>query len=202
MSFKDFSLADAVHKLGLTLAERTLFAAVKEQAPSAWLTETLKETVPLALSLGNEKARSEMIIAPVLIEVRRSLGHRVSLYSGVELSVDVARGLSGVCDFLFSRSPEQVLLRAPVVAVVEAKQEDIRGALGQCAAEMLAARLFNEREGQAIEAVYGAVTTGDVWRFLCLRGDALVVDTETYFLHQVAKILGIFRAALEPGGGA
>jgi hypothetical protein len=197
MSFKDFSLGDVVRKLGLSLAERPLFSGVAELAPGAWLTETLKETVPLALSLGNEKARSEMIIAPVLIEVRRALGHRVSLYSGLELTVDAPRGLSGVCDFLFSRSPEQVLLRAPVVAVVEAKQEDIKGALGQCAAEMLASRLFNEREGQPVACVYGAVTTGDAWRFLELAGDSLAVDTETLFLAQLPRILGIFRAMLE-----
>jgi hypothetical protein len=197
MSFKDFSLGDVVRKLGLSLAERTLFADVPELLPGALLVETLKETVPLALSLGNEKARSEMIIAPVLVEVRRALGHRVSLYSGIELVVDAPRGLSGVCDFLFSRSPEQVLLRAPVVTVVEAKQEDMKGALGQCAAEMLASRLFNEREGHALPKVYGAVTTGEAWRFLELTNDALVVDTDTYLLTQIGKILGIFRAMLE-----
>ena len=115
MSFQDFSLGDVVRNLNVSLAERSLFADVPELAPGSWLVETLKETVPLALSLGNEKARSEMIIAPVLIEVRRALAHRVSLYSGVELIGDASRGLTGVCDFLFSRSPEQVLLRAPVI---------------------------------------------------------------------------------------
>jgi hypothetical protein len=191
MSFKDFSLRDALHKLNLSLSERSLFGEVPERAPSAWLVETLAETAPLALSLGNEKARSELIIAPVLIEVRRTLGHRVSLFSGVELSGDEARGLSGVCDFLLSRSPEQILLRAPVVTIVEAKQENVRGGMGQCAAEMVAARLFNEREGQPIETIYGAVTTGDEWRFLSLSGEALSVDVDTYFLPQMAKILGI-----------
>jgi hypothetical protein len=88
-------------------------------------------------------------------------------------------------------------MRAPIVAVVEAKQEDIRGALGQCAAEMLAARMFNEREGRPIATVYGAVTTGDAWRFMKLTDDALVVDAETYFLTQIGKIVGIFRAMLE-----
>ncbi len=122
----------------------------------------------------------------MLVEVRRALLHRVSLYSGVELVVDASRGLWGVCDFLFSRSPEQVLLRAPVLAVVEAKQEDIKGALGQCAAEMLAARLFNERGEQPVGAVFGAVTTGDVWQFLRLSGDALVVDA----------VLGVFLAMM------
>src|SRR5262245_18277368 len=102
MSFKDFSLLDVIHQLNLIVAERSLFVDAPEHPPSAWLTETLKETAPLALSLGNEMARSEMLIAPVLIAVRRSLSHRVSLFSGIELIADEARGLSGVCDFLLS----------------------------------------------------------------------------------------------------
>ena len=193
MSFKDFTLQDLIDRLHFTISERALFAAVPESAPSAWLAETLQETAPLASMLANEKARSEMIIAPILIEVRRSLGHAIGLFSGVELNIDAVDGLNGVCGFVLSRSPEQLVLRAPVLAIVEAKQENIKGGIGQCAAEMVAARLFNERAGKPLPAIYGAVTTGDQWRFLRLVGDALTVDTDAYLLPQVAKILGILR---------
>jgi hypothetical protein len=199
MSFKDFTLLEAIEKLHFSMTERPLFHDAPEHPPNGWLTEMLEETAPLALSLSTEKARSEMLIAPVLVEVRRSLVHRVSLFSGVELAVDESRGLTGICDFLFSRSPEQILLRAPVVAIVEAKQENIKAGLGQCAAEMLAARLFNEQRGHPIPTVHGAVTTGEAWRFLRLTGDALTIDVDTYLLTQLAKILGIFRTMLEPG---
>ena len=37
------------------------------------LRQTLQENVPLALDISTEKARSEFIIAPVLLEVRRQL---------------------------------------------------------------------------------------------------------------------------------
>lgn len=124
--------------------------------------------------------------------------HRVSLFSGVELNVDDARGLVGVCDFLLSRSPEQLVLRAPVLAVVEAKQENIKGGIGQCAAEMLAAHLFNVNAGAAVGAVFGAVTTGDMWRFLRLEGAALVIDTEQYPIARVEKVLGILKAIVAP----
>jgi len=198
MSFKDFSITDVGARLGLVVSERDLFSQVPPQPPGAWLTSILDETLSLALALGNEKARSELLIAPVLVEVRRMCAHRVSLFSGVELNVDDARGLVGVCDFLLSRSPEQLMLRAPVLAVVEAKQENIKGGIGQCAAEMLAAHLFNVNAGTVIDAVFGAVTTGDMWRFLRLEGSALVIDTEQYPIARVEKVLGILKAIVAP----
>lgn len=194
MSFNDFSLVDIPKKLGLSLKERSLFRELPERKPSAWLEETLLETTNLALSLGNEKARSELLIAPILLEVRRALDHRVSLFSGIDMFIDEARGLTGTCDFILSRSPEQILMRAPVVAVVEAKQENIKGGLGQCAAEMVASRIFNEREGYPVSKVYGAVTTGDIWRFLLISDDVLTVDSDTYVVAQVGKVLGILCA--------
>jgi len=197
MSFKDFSLADVPKKLGLTMRERSFFGAVPERRVSSWLEETLKETTNLALSLGNEKARSELLIAPILLEVRKALEHRVSLFSGIDMFIDEARGWTGTCDFILSRSPEQIFMRAPVVAVVEAKQENIKGGIGQCAAEMVASRIFNEREGQPVSTLYGAVTTGDEWRFLSLNAETLTIDADTYFIGGVAKIVGILCAMVE-----
>jgi hypothetical protein len=196
MSFKDFTYADVYDKLGLSVVDRRLFADTPEQAPSAWLVETLERSAKLALALGNEKARSELLIAPLLLEVWRALAPDVSLFSGVELTGDASKGLSGICDFLLSRSPEQRMLRAPIIAVVEAKREDINGGLGQCAAEMVAARLFNEREGHAIPVAYGTVTAGDEWKFLSLTDGTLEIDTDMYYLPQIPKILGIFRKML------
>jgi hypothetical protein len=196
MSFKDFTYADVYDKLGLSVVDRRLFADTPEQAPSPWLVDTLGRSAKLALALGNEKARSEMLIAPLLLEVWRALEPDVSLFSGVELTGDASKGLSGICDFLLSRSPEQRMLRAPIIAIVEAKREDINGGLGQCAAEMVAARLFNEREGHAIPVAYGTVTAGDEWKFLSLSDGTLEIDTDMYYLPQIPKILGIFRQML------
>jgi hypothetical protein len=44
----------------------------------------LQENVALALNINTEKARSEMIIAPMLIEVRKLLKKQVSIFSGIE----------------------------------------------------------------------------------------------------------------------
>jgi len=40
-----------------------------------------------------------MIIAPILIEIRKQLSEAVSLFSGNDFEVDTAKGLNGFCDF-------------------------------------------------------------------------------------------------------
>jgi hypothetical protein len=82
------------------------------------------------------------------------------------------------------------------VAVVEAKKEDPVAGLGQCAAEMVAIRLFNEREGTPVAAVFGCVTSGSNWRFLKLEGARLSIDRPEYYLRDAAKILGILVNAM------
>ena len=76
---------------------------------------------------------------PFLLELK-ALAPETSFFSGIDFTVDAAAGLNGVCDFLISRAPEQFMLSAPVVALVEAKRDDIHEGLGQCVAEMVAAQ--------------------------------------------------------------
>lgn len=193
MAYSDFTLHDIKQQLHVTINESTdLFSAVEEVAGSAWLTETLQETLPLALALHTEKSRSELLIAPILIEVRKLAHHQVSLFSGIDFSVDPGQGLSGVCDFIIARSPEQLFVSAPILIVVEAKNENIKGGLAQCIAAMVAARLFNDREGSTVTAVYGVVTTGTNWRFLKLEADIVYLDQREYYIDSVGMILGIF----------
>ncbi|MEA5618523.1 hypothetical protein VB711_11845 [Cronbergia sp. UHCC 0137] len=63
-------------------------------------------------------------------------------------------------------------------------------------AEMYAARLFNEREGNRITEIYGVVTTGEIWKFLKLSGERVQVDLVEYFLNNVDKILGILASGV------
>jgi hypothetical protein len=112
--------------------------------PSNTLAATLEETLPLAVATGSEKARSELIISPVLVEVRRILNRQISMFSGEDFNVDESQGLNGRCDFLISRSTEQLAIEAPAIVIVEAKQADLKTGIGQCVAEMVAAQKFNE----------------------------------------------------------
>lgn len=197
MSFQDQRLPDLVKRFKLRKQERFgLFAAAPPVLPSDGLLETLRYNAPLAADIGTEKARSELIVAPILVELKRRHRPDISLFSGVEFSVAPEEGLSGVCDFLLSRSPAQLFVTAPVVALVEAKNENIREGIGQCLAEMLAAQRFNEHEGNAIPTVYGAVTTGTTWKFLSLTGRDVTLDLDEYLITQPEKILGVLLLML------
>src|SRR4051794_6361269 len=178
MPYSDFDLRTARERFGLTLVEDIdLFPDAPEVPPGEWLRQTLTEWAPAALAMNTEKARCEMIIAPILMEVVRLSGHRLSLFSGIPFDVDREQGLNGTCDYLLSRSRERFFLSQPVVAVVEAKREDVVGGLGQCVAALVASQRFNaEREGGAVARVYGAVTTGSIWRFLQLEGTVATID--------------------------
>ncbi|MFM9267719.1 hypothetical protein [Tychonema sp. BBK16] len=192
MAYSDFNLDKVLKTFDLAYSEIVeIFTPIPELECSRLLTEVLQENLPVALGSNTEKSRSELIIAPILMEVRKLLDHRVSLFSGVDFTVDAERGLNGNCDFLISRSPELLIVKAPVIAIVEAKKENINLGLGQCIAEMLAAKIFNEREGNEITTIYGAVTTGDRWKFLKLEGKAISVEIGETFLSNLGKILGI-----------
>ena len=192
MAYGDFAVSDLVRRFGLHFVDvPELFAAAPAVQVSPMLTWYLGENAPLALAMSTEKARSEMIIAPVLLEARRMHKDRVSLFSGMEFAVDPSRGLNGFCDFLFSLSKTQIEIEAPVIAVVEAKNENIRQGLPQCVAELYAARVFNERAGRPSHEVFGAVTSGSDWRFLRLCGDTVEVDRTEYYLREVDRIVGV-----------
>jgi hypothetical protein len=162
MSYSEFSLDRVVKTFHLTTSEKSnLFANTAVAQCSEILIQTLEYNVPLALAINTEKARSELIIAPVLLELRRQLQDRISLFSGTDFNVAPELGLNGTCDFLISQDSELLFIRSPVVTLVEAKKENINSGLGQCAAEMVAAQLFNEQEGNNIPRIYGVVTSGN-----------------------------------------
>jgi hypothetical protein len=188
-----------IQQFGLRVREQTgYFAGAPLGVVSARLRENLADGLPLASAIGTEKARSEFVIAPVLDEIRRQCAGQVSLFSGVDFTVDLERGLRGVCDFLFSLSPLQSTVQAPVIAIVEAKNENLKSGLGQCAAEMLAAQMFNAQRGNTLPAVFGVVTTGSDWKFLSLTGDELVLDLTEYQISQPERILGILLSMVRP----
>lgn len=197
MAYSDFQLDRLVKIFDLTIRETSeLFGAVPEVECSDYLITALHETVDLAVAINTEKARSEMIIAPVLLELRRKLKPQISIFSGVDFSVDANQGLNGICDFIISKSSEQLFIRNPVVTVVEAKNENLKAGFGQCIAEMLAAQIFNNREGNDIATIYGVVTIGTIWRFLKLTGQTVEIDLSEYYIKDIQKILGILYHAI------
>jgi hypothetical protein len=199
MAYSDFTkLKKATQAFGLTVHDKfDLFAQAPTVKPGERLSGYLQDHSSLGLSIGTEKARSEFIVAPILAEARRLTGEQVSLFSGIEFNVDPELELTGVCDFIFSKSPEQVLLVAPALMLVEAKKDDIAGGIGQCIAEMVAAQIFNQREGLPLTTIFGAVTTGSIWKFMKLEEKLVFIDRVEYYLDQMEKILGILLHILQ-----
>jgi hypothetical protein len=197
MSYSDFDLRKVKSELHIKIVEQSsIFDAIPECNISDLLTCTLAENVPLAVSINTEKARSELIIANMLVELRKQHHHAISLFSGIEFNVDKERSLNGFCDFILCNSPEQLLLTAPVLTIVEAKNENIASGLGPCIAEMVGASLFNEKEGNPVGHIYGIVTTGTTWKFLKLTGDVVHIDLKEYYIENPNKIMGILSAMM------
>lgn len=190
MPYSQFTIEKVKKDFQLTTVEGVRFFpdSIESVTPSSRL-QAILEDLPWALAVDTEKARSEVIINPMLLEVRRIFNQQISVFSGEEFNIDASIGLNGVCDFLVCRSPEQLTVEAPAIVIVEAKKSDIKSGLGQCIAEMVAAQRFNEVRGQPLTAVYGTVSSGTQWRFLKLEGQIVTIDLTDYSLPPIEQIL-------------
>jgi len=192
MAYSDFTLKKVKSDFNLkTIENKPLFSDVAEIEISDHLHKILKRNVPLALSINTEKARSELIIINILLELKDKFSEKISFFSGIDFTVDKERGLNGFCDYIISHSPEQLYLDVPIMTIVEAKNENVINGIGQCIAEMLAAKIYNEKENTPIPCIYGAVTTGDEWRFIKLINELAYIDNTSYYINDIKKILAI-----------
>lgn len=197
MAYSNFTIDQVAGRFAVKVREGSLFSEVVGIAPSAWLRETLAKYQPMAFI--SEKSRSEFVIAPILTACRDLMGNDVYLYSGITFDVDAAMGLVGECDFLFSYTAPTPVLEAPFLVVVEAKKDDLFLGLGQCAAQMFAARILNERRQRKLPCIYGCVSTGREWQFLKLEQNDLLIDKEVLFINNLELILGMLIAILKVG---
>ena len=198
MAYSNFTLDVVRREFQLEIVESAgIFSEASTVVPEDRFMVELSRNLPLAITINTEKAKSELIIADILVELREQLERRISLFSGIDFNIDDENGLTGVCDFLVSLSPVQSFLEAPVIILVEAKKDDLTVGLGQCVAEMLAAQRFNTEKGNDIPYIYGATTSGTDWRFLKLEGQRLHIDMVIYPIAQCDKILGILSSMVE-----
>jgi hypothetical protein len=196
MSYRHFSLAKIKKDFSLIEQKKALFPGCIPIKPSEWLNQALEIGVELALSSSSEKARSEFIIAPILMEMERRMGKRFSIYSGERLDVDDKKGLMGECDFILAKGTMRYELQSPIFGLVEAKRNDINAGLGQCIAQMMGAYYFNAKEKNDIDTIFGCVTTGEDWQFLQLTENNIIMDTRRYYINDLENILGVFQFIL------
>jgi hypothetical protein len=201
VAFSEFSIKKIKKQFGIQLDESDdFFANVAPISVNSALPEFLKDSLPLALKIGTEKARSEMIVTPVLLEVYRRLGRAISFFSGTDWNVDEAQGLSGRCDFLMGLTSEQLMIESPVLTIVEVKNDDTHAGIAQCLAEMIAAQIFNRQNQSEIPTIYGVVTTGSIWKFLRLVEKTAYIDVSEYHIKEVERIVGIIVSMFTRSG--
>src|SRR5947209_5437647 len=119
MAFRDFTFPKVKDDLGLTFRDADLFSATPAVPVRPEFATMIRYGVKLASAISTEKAKSEFIIAPILLELWQRCGERFCLFSGVDWDVDSERGLNGYCDFLLTHGESQLILSTPFVAVVE-----------------------------------------------------------------------------------
>jgi len=196
MSYSAFSLEMARKKFRLTYSLAPVLEDAAPMPASEFLLTALRRAADLAVI--SEKARGEFIVAPILLEAREILNHAISIYSGVRFDVAPAEGLQGICDFIITRTPPFPMVQAPILVMVEAKRNIVEDGLGQCAAEMVAAQRLNQEESSEQQSIYGCVTTGEIWQFLRLTGQELMIDPVKLYIEHIDRILGILVKIAAP----
>lgn len=88
MAYNNFTLSKVKRDFDLTTIEsENLFKDVSSIEPNAVLIELLEEYLPLARAIGTEKAKSELLVVPILVEIRKILSRKISLFSGSLYSI-------------------------------------------------------------------------------------------------------------------
>jgi hypothetical protein len=193
MAYNNFTLDSVKHQFNLNLFDSPFCDRLPIAEPQSEFLTIINQWLPLAQRAKSEKAKSELLVSPILVEARRLVNETVQLFSGEEFNVDRDRGLNGFCDFVFSKSTVPFLIEAPVLMLVEAKRGELDAGLGQCIAEMVAAQIFNLNEGKEILTIYGCVTSGKLWQFIKLEGSDVTIDVTEYQIAPVERILGILK---------
>lgn len=189
-SYSKFTYAN-LKKLGIQVVYQDLFQQIQPVYPSELLQQILAKSQ--LMRLRTEKAKSEFLIAPILLEIADKNPDKVSIFSGYNFDVDKEKGLAGFCDYILSKDVRSPNIEAPVFCVVEAKNEDIEGGVPQCAAEMYAAQIFNQNSGIPGQQIFGCVTTGKEWKFLRLEGVTALLDTKTHVIQELPELLGVLQ---------
>lgn len=190
MAYTDFTLESIEQKFGVKNQQRALFTPLPPLPISADLQKALARA--RELPIRSEKARSEWIVAPILLELRDLTNRFFTIYSGDILNADDEAGLWGECDFILTKNTGTFDINYPILQIVEAKRNDLEIGIPQCAAQLIGARIFNEKKGVTISVLYGCVTTGDEWVFMRLADNELVIDTRKYYLVEIGELLALF----------
>ena len=193
-SFSSFTYTD-LENLGISVERKFVEKQIEPVMPSSWLIETLN--MSRAMPQETEKAKSELIIVPILMELVKRNDYQLAFFSGYNFEVDKSKGLKGHCDFLLNLSPNVPYINAPIFAIVEAKKGDFELGFPQLIAELHAAYIFNKARNKVLDQIYGVVTVGPTWNFVSYTPNKAIIETELYYTDQLPILLGRFQQIID-----
>jgi len=191
MAYSDFTFKRLKKEFGISNKVENLFTNIQPFS----ISKDLEKDLALArmLPIRSEKAKSELIVMPILLELMKQNQLFFTIYSGDTLNANKEKGLTGECDFILARNLKTFDINTPIITIVEAKKNDVEIGIPQCAAQMLGAKFYNKEAGDNLEKIYGCVTTADDWIFLKLEGNHLTIDNRKYYLGKIEELLGVFQ---------
>lgn len=195
-SYSHFTIED-IQQLKIDVIREPVFnQAPVLIKPSDFLIKTLQMNNEIPIE--SEKAKSELLITPILMELHVNNPKKFTYFSGYQFNVDTAQGLKGFCDFIISKKYNAAFIESPLIAVVEAKHnQDLPDASPQCIAQMYAADLFNKRHQESVFCIYGVITNGYEWLFLKLENNQAMLDNQRYGLKNLPELLGAWQQMID-----
>ena len=195
MAFADFSLESAVERFELTLPPRAdLFAGVEAMEIPPVLQAVLERWAPQALEVNTEKARSELIIAPILMEAMHLAGMAWGSTRGSRWTWTASAACSADATSCSAVDPVPSSSARRCWRSSRPRTKTSRGTWANASPRWWPCASLNERKGHPIPVVHGAVTTGAEWLFLQLEGNAVIFDLRERFLDDAGRILGYLAA--------
>jgi hypothetical protein len=195
MGYSNFKkLSQLTEKFNLKTRYTALFDAnISKVLPSDWLVQTLD--LAYLAPLMNEKAKSERLVSPILLEILKNYPQQLSFFSGENLEINPNDDLSGSCDFFFALTPPSMVLEAPIISITEAKDEDLEWGLAQCSAQLYAASIFNKQHQKELPLLYGCATTGVEWQFIRFENQCFYIDKKP--ITELPLILGTWHHIIQ-----
>ena len=193
--YSSFSFVTVKKQFGLKSVKGVIFDNLDPIEPSSWLVDSLARTSGMAIV--SEKSRSEWIVSPIMVEVKYRNKDKMNILSGENMSVSKDVSLTGECDFIFIKDPYAFTVESLIFCLVEAERHDLIGGLGQCAAQMVGARMLNEQEGVNYPVIYGCVTTGSDWQFLKLENQLITIENNLKYINELPYLLGTFQRIVD-----
>jgi hypothetical protein len=190
MGYSNFKkISQVTKKFGLK-ARLTPFLGVAPPKPASdWLIKSLE--IAYKAPATTEKAKSERLVSPILMEIVQHFEKNITLFSGEEININSLDDLAGPCDFFFGLYPLSPYMETPIISIAEAKDEDLEWGVAQCAAQLYAAHLLNQQEGKDLPVLYGCATDGVEWQFLKFENNTFYIEPRP--VTDLPQILGTWH---------